>query len=72
MWTYGGGTASLRLPSLLLGGNEAPIGVPAAVNHSNPAKRVSVQEGLEPYTINAARIAFQEVDNAATSKTHKE
>ena len=38
------------------------IGVHAAVNHSNPAERVSAQEGLELYTINAARIAFQEAD----------
>ena len=67
----GGRPASVS-PSLLLGGNAAPIGVPAAVNHSNPAERVSVQEGLEPYTINAARIAFQEVDKTTTSKTHKE
>jgi len=36
------------------------IGVHAAVNHSNPAERVDVQEGLELYTMNAARIAFEE------------
>ena len=41
------------------------IGVHAAVNHSNPAERVSVQEGLELYTINAARIAFQEADRGS-------
>lgn len=41
------------------------IGVHAAVNHSNPAERVSVQEGLELYTINAARIAFQEHDKGS-------
>lgn len=41
------------------------IGVHAAVNHSNPAERVSAQEGLELYTINAARIAFQETDRGS-------
>jgi hypothetical protein len=41
------------------------IGVHAAVNHSNPAERVSVQEALELYTINAARIAFQETDRGS-------
>jgi predicted amidohydrolase YtcJ len=41
------------------------IGVHAAVNHSNPAGRVSVQEGLELYTIHAARIAFQETDRGS-------
>jgi predicted amidohydrolase YtcJ len=39
--------------------------VHAAVNHTNPAERVSVQEGLELYTINAARIAFQEADRGS-------
>lgn len=41
------------------------IGVHAAVNHSNPSERVSAQEGLELYTINAARIAFQETDRGS-------
>jgi predicted amidohydrolase YtcJ len=41
------------------------IGVHAAVNHSIPAERVSVQEGLELYTINAARIAFEEHDKGS-------
>jgi predicted amidohydrolase YtcJ len=41
------------------------IGVHAAVNHSNPAERVSVQEGLELYTLNAARIAFEEHDKGS-------
>jgi predicted amidohydrolase YtcJ len=41
------------------------IGVHAAVNHSNPAERVSFQEALELYTINAARIAFQETDRGS-------
>jgi len=41
------------------------IGVHAAVNHSNPAERVSVQEGLELYTTKAARIAFEEHDKGS-------
>jgi predicted amidohydrolase YtcJ len=41
------------------------IGVHAAVNHSNPAERVSVHEALQLYTINAARIAFQEDDRGS-------
>lgn len=41
------------------------IGVHAAVNHSNPAERVSARKGLELYTINAARIAFQETDRGS-------
>jgi predicted amidohydrolase YtcJ len=64
---------SLMRPGLLVaGGSDSTvtplgplIGVHAAVNHSNPAERVSVQEGLELYTINAARIAFQEADRGS-------
>jgi predicted amidohydrolase YtcJ len=41
------------------------IGVHAAVNHTIPAERVSLQEALELYTINAARIAFQEKDRGS-------
>jgi predicted amidohydrolase YtcJ len=59
----------LRPGLLVAGGSDSTvtplgplIGVHAAVNHSNPAERVSVQEGLELYTINAARIAFEEHD----------
>jgi predicted amidohydrolase YtcJ len=58
----------LMRPDLLVaGGSDSTvtplgplIGVHAAVNHSNPAERVSVQKALELYTINAARIAFEE------------
>lgn len=57
----------LRPGLLVAGGSDSTvtplgplIGVHAAVNHSNPAERVSVQEALELYTINAARIAFEE------------
>jgi predicted amidohydrolase YtcJ len=57
----------LRPGLLVAGGSDSTvtplgplIGVHAAVNHSNPAERVSVQEGLELYTINAARMAFEE------------
>jgi predicted amidohydrolase YtcJ len=64
---------SLLRPGLLVaGGSDSTvtplgplIGVHAAVNHSNPAERVSVQEGLELYTINAARIAFEEHDKGS-------
>jgi predicted amidohydrolase YtcJ len=41
------------------------IGVHAAVNHSLPRERVTVQQALELYTINAARIAFQEEDKGS-------
>jgi predicted amidohydrolase YtcJ len=64
---------TLMRPGLLVaGGSDSTvtplgplIGVHAAVNHTNPAERVSVQEGLELYTINAARIAFQEADRGS-------
>jgi len=64
---------TLMRPDLLVaGGSDSTvtplgplIGVHAAVNHSNPAERVSVQEALELYTINAARIAFQETDRGS-------
>jgi len=62
----------LRPGLLVAGGSDSTvtplgplIGVHAAVNHSNPAERVSVQEGLELYTLNAARIAFQEADRGS-------
>ncbi len=57
----------LRPGLLVAGGSDSTvtplgplIGVHAAVNHSNPAERTGVREGLELYTINAARIAFEE------------
>jgi predicted amidohydrolase YtcJ len=57
---------------LLAGGSDSTvtplgplIGVHAAVNHTNPAERLSVQEGLELYTTGAARIAFQEQDRGS-------
>jgi predicted amidohydrolase YtcJ len=64
---------TLMRPGLLVaGGSDSTvtplgplIGVHAAVNHSNPAERVSVQEALELYTVNAARIAFQENDRGS-------
>ncbi len=64
---------TLMRPGLLVaGGSDSTvtplgplIGVHAAVNHSNPTERVSVQEGLELYTINAARIAFEEHDKGS-------
>lgn len=64
---------TLMRPGLLLaGGSDSTvtplgplIGVHAAVNHSNPLERVSVQEAMELYTINAARIAFEERDKGS-------
>ncbi len=65
--------SSLMRPGLLMaGGSDSTvtplgplIGVHAAVNHSNPAERTSVYRALELYTINAARIAFQEHDRGS-------
>jgi predicted amidohydrolase YtcJ len=64
---------SLMRPGLLVaGGSDSTvtplgplIGVHAAVNHSLPSERVGVQEALELYTINAARIAFQEQEKGS-------
>jgi hypothetical protein len=62
----------VRSGLLIAGGSDSTVtplgpllGVDAAVNHTNPAERVSVQEALELYTINAARIAFQESDRGS-------
>jgi predicted amidohydrolase YtcJ len=62
----------LRPGLLVAGGSDSTvtplgplIGVHAAVNHSNPAEQVSVQEGLELYTLNAARIGFEEHDKGS-------
>jgi predicted amidohydrolase YtcJ len=59
---------TLMRPGLLVaGGSDSSVtplgpllGVHAAVNHTNPAERVSVQAALELYTTNAARMAFEE------------
>jgi predicted amidohydrolase YtcJ len=64
---------SLMRPGLLVaGGSDSTvtplgplIGVHAAVNHSNPAERTSVYKALALYTINAARVAFQERDRGS-------
>jgi predicted amidohydrolase YtcJ len=64
---------TLMRPDLLVaGGSDSTvtplgplIGVHAAVNHSNPAERISVQEALALYTTNAARMAFQEQDRGS-------
>lgn len=64
---------SLVRPGLLVaGGSDSTvtplgpmIGVHAAVNHSNPLERISVHEALKLYTIDAARIAFQEGDRGS-------
>ena len=64
---------TLMRPGLLVaGGSDSTvtplgplIGVHAAVNHSNPAEQVGVQEALELYTIQAARMAFEEQDKGS-------
>jgi len=64
---------SLMRPGLLVaGGSDSTvtplgplIGVHAAVNHSLPYERITVQQALELYTINAARIGFQEQDRGS-------
>ncbi|MGD8474257.1 MAG: amidohydrolase [Anaerolineae bacterium] len=64
---------SLMRPGLLIaGGSDSTvtplgplIGVHAAVNHSNPAERIDVGEALALYTINAARIGFEEHDKGS-------
>ena len=64
---------SLMRPGLLVaGGSDSTvtplgplIGVHAAVGHSNPGERIGVREALELYTINGARIAFQEQDKGS-------
>lgn len=64
---------TLMRPDLLVAGGSDSfvtplgplLGVHAAVNHSNPMERVSVHEALQLYTINAARIGFQEDDRGS-------
>lgn len=64
---------TLMRPGLLVaGGSDSTvtplgplIGVHAAVNHSNPAERVDIQQALALYTINAAHIAFEEDDKGS-------
>jgi predicted amidohydrolase YtcJ len=71
-WTVDPVRRLMRPGLLVAGGSDSTVtplgpmtGVHAAVNHSNPAERVSVQAGLELYTINAARIAFEEHDKGS-------
>ncbi len=49
------------------GGSDCPVtplnplyGIHCAVNHSNPAERISPQRALELFTIDNARLAFEE------------
>ncbi|HSR34881.1 MAG TPA: amidohydrolase [Anaerolineae bacterium] len=64
---------TLVRPGLLVaGGSDSTVtplgpllGVYAAVNHSNPSERIGVQEAMELYTSNAARIAFEEHDKGS-------
>lgn len=63
----------LMRPGLLVaGGSDSTvtplgplIGVHAAVNHSLPDERLDVQQALALYTIDAARIAFEERDKGS-------
>jgi hypothetical protein len=62
----------MRPRLLVAGGSDSTVtplgpllGVHAALNHSLPGERVSVQQALELYTINAARIAFEEEDKGS-------
>jgi predicted amidohydrolase YtcJ len=62
----------VRQGLLVGGGSDSTVtplgpltGVHAAVNHSNPAERVSVHEALQLYTINAARLGFQAHDRGS-------
>ncbi|MGD2104789.1 MAG: amidohydrolase [Anaerolineae bacterium] len=65
--------ATLMRPGLLVaGGSDSTvtplgplIGVHAAVNHSLPRECVTVQQALELYTVNAARIAFEEAEKGS-------
>jgi len=52
---------------LVAGGSDSTVtplgpllGIHSAVNHSNPAERVDVHTALELFTLNAARIGFEE------------
>jgi len=49
------------------GGSDSPVtplspllGIHSAVNHSNPRQRIAVSEALQMYTLQSARIAFEE------------
>jgi len=62
----------LHTVDCVAGGSDSPVtplepltGVHAAVNHSRPEQRVSVQEALQIYTVNAACIAFEEEDKGS-------
>jgi predicted amidohydrolase YtcJ len=65
--------ATLMRPGLLVaGGSDSTvtplgplIGVHAAVNHSLPSERVSIEQALELYTVNAARIGFEEQEKGS-------
>ncbi len=53
----------------IAGGSDSPVtplspmlGIHCAVNHSNPSQRIQPRQALEMFTIQAARIAFEERD----------
>jgi hypothetical protein len=57
----------LKLGIVIAGGSDSPVtrwdpilGVHSLVNHPNPDQRVSVEDALRIFTINGARIAFEE------------
>ncbi len=64
---------TLVRPDLLVaGGSDSTVtplnpllGVHAAVNHSNPAQRITVHEAFTLYTLDAARIGFTESDTGS-------
>jgi predicted amidohydrolase YtcJ len=67
----------LRLGILIAGGSDSPItpwnpilGVHSLVNHPNVNQRVSVYDALKIFTINGARIAFEE-DRKGSIETGK-
>jgi predicted amidohydrolase YtcJ len=41
------------------------LGIHSAVNHSNPTERIDLQRAIEMFTINAARIGFEEKDKGS-------
>lgn len=57
---------------VLGGGSDASVtpispfrGIAAAINHYNPAERISLYEGLKMFTIDAARLTFEEKEKGS-------
>lgn len=60
---------------LIIGGSDSDVtpidpmlGVHAAVNHSNPDQRISVEEALKMFTINGAKAIFKENEKGSIEK----